>query len=185
MKFLERVSLTIFSIIILVLSLVMSLLVFGWIKVTTVAYGLQLALSVPTAVNIILVVAVILILLAIKCIFFTSRDKEDKTEGILLENENGKLLISINTIENLVKGVVSGFSNVKSSSCKVNLNRQVNNVKVELNLTVGADTVIKELSLNIQDRIKEVVKQTTELEIKEINIRIKDIENSKQTKKDE
>ena len=47
-----------------------------------------------------------------------------------------------------------------------------------------ADTVIKELSLNIQDRIKEVVKQTTELEIKEINIRIKDIENSKQTQKD-
>ena len=180
MKFLERVSLTIFSIIILALSLIMSLLVFGWIKVATITYGLQLALSIPTAVNIILVLSVILILLAIKCIFFSSRDNEDKAEGILLENENGKLLISINTIENLVKGVVSGFSNVKSSNCKVHLDRQVNNVKVELNLTVGSDTIIKELSLNIQDKIKEVVKQTTELEIKEINIRIKDIDNSKQ-----
>lgn len=184
MKFLERLSLTIFSVIILVLSLIVSLLVFGWIKVTTVTYGLQLALSVPVAVNIILVVSVIFILLAIKCIFFSSKDEEDKTEGILLENENGKLLISINTIENLVKGVVSGFSNVKSSNCKVNLDRQVNNVTVELNLTVGADTVIKELSLNIQDRIKKVVKQTTELEIKEIDIRIKDIENPKTTQND-
>ena len=91
---------------------------------------------------------------------------------------------SVNTIENLVKGVVSGFGNVTSANCKVHLNKQINNVKVDLNLTVAADTVIKELSLNIQDRIKEVVKRTTELEIKEINIKIKDIERSKVEVKD-
>ena len=135
----------------------------------------------PSAVNTALVIAVILILLSIKCLFFSSREKNDKTEGILLENENGKLLISVDTIENLIKGVVSGFSNVKSMSCKVNLDKQINNVRVDLNLTVGADTVIKELSMNIQDRIKEVVKNTTELDIKEINIKIKDIDNSKNT----
>lgn len=179
MKFLERISLTIFSVIILAISLIMSLLVFGWIKIGTIVYVLQLALSTPVTINTILVVAVILMLLAIKCIFFSSKQKEDKTEGILLENENGKLLISINTIENLVKGVVLGFTNVKSSVCKVNLDRQVNNVKVELNLVVDANTIIKELSVNLQDRIKEVVKATTELEIKEINIKIKDIENIK------
>lgn len=184
MKFLERFSLTIFSVIILVLALITSLLIFGWVKITTVIYVLQLTLSSPVAVNIILVISVILILLAIKCIFFPSKYKQDKTDGILLENENGKLLISISTIENLVKGVVAGFPNVKSSNCKVSLDRQVNNVKVDLNLTVGADTVIKELSVNIQDKIKEVVKQTTELEIKEINIRIKDIENTKQAQND-
>ena len=184
MKFLERLSLAIFSIIILVLSLIMSLLVFGWIKVSTVLYALQWVLSIPTAVNVTLVIAVILILLAIKCIFFSSKEKEDKTEGILLENENGKLLISIRTIENLIKGVVSGFSNVKSMSCKVNLDKQINNVKVDLNLTVGPDTIIKELSVNIQDRIKEVVKNATELEIKEININIKDIDNSKSNQND-
>ena len=41
------------------------------------------------------------------------------------------------------------------------------------------EPVIKELSVNIQDRIKEVVKKTTELEIKEINIKIKDIDVAK------
>ena len=121
-------------------------------------------------------------LLAIKCIFFSSKEKSEKTEGILLENENGKLLISVDTIENLVKGVLSGFANVKTSTCKVELDRQANNVKVDLNLTVGSDTVIKELSVNIQERIKEVVKQTTELEIKEINIKIKNIEAKKEEK---
>lgn len=179
MKFLERLSLAIFSIIILVLALVTCLLIFGWVQISTIVYVMQLALSRPAVINTTLVVSVILILLAIKSIFFSSREDEEKTEGILLENESGKLLISVNTIENLVKGVVAGFSNVTSANCKVYLDKQVNNVKVDLNLTVGSDTVIKELSLNIQDRIKEVVKRTTELEIKEINIKIKDIERAK------
>ena len=184
MKFLERVSLVIFSIIILVLSLIMCLLVFGWIKTSTVLYLLQSSLSIPTAVNTILIICIILMLLAIKCIFFSSKEKCEKSDGILLENENGKLLISVNTIENLVKGVLAGFANVKTSTCRIGLDKQANNVKVDLKLTVGQDTVIKELSGNIQDRIKEVLKQTTELEIKEINIEIKDIEATKEIKKD-
>ena len=182
MKFLEKLSLAIFSIIVLIISLVMCLLVFGWIKSSTILYLLQTALANPTAVNIILVISVILMLLAIKCIFFSSTAKEskEKSEGILMENENGKLLISINTIENLVKGVLSTFYSIKDSKCRVELDKQSNNVKVDLNLKVGADTVIKELSVNVQDKIKETVKQATELEIKEINIDIEDIEIEKE-----
>ena len=178
MKFIEKLSLTIFSILILILSLVMCLLAFGWLKTSTVLFLLQTALAMPTAVNIILVVSVILMLLAIKCIFFSSTTKEnsEKSDGILLENENGKLLISVSTIENLVKGVVNTFYSVKDSKCKVELDRQVNNVKVDLNLKVTADTIIKELSVDIQDKIKETVKQATDLEIKEINIDIDDID---------
>ena len=182
MKFLERLSLNLFSIIVLLLALIMCLLIFGWLQISTIGYALQLVLSNPTVNNVVLVIAVVFMLLAIKCIFFASKEKNDKTEGILLENENGKLLISVHTIENLIKGVVAGFASVTSAICHVQLEKQVNNVKVELYLTVAADTVIKELSVNLQDRIKEVVKQTTELEIKEINIRIKDIETSKEEK---
>ena len=178
MKFLEKLSLAIFSVIVLLLCLIICLLIFGWLQVSTLIYILQIALAKPMVSNILLWSSIVLILLAIKCIFFSSSEQTEKTEGILLENENGKLLISVETIENLVKGVVSGFSNVKTSTCKVKLDRQVNNVKVEINLTVKADTIIKELSANIQERIKNVVKQTIELEIKEINIKIKDIESS-------
>lgn len=181
MKFIEKLSLTVFSIIILVLSLVMCLLIFGWINITTVIYVLQTALAMPTVVNIILIISVVLMLLAIKCIFFSSdiKEKNEKSEGVLLENENGKLLISVNTIENLVKSVILSFYSVKSSNCKVEVDRQANNVKVDLKLKVKADTIIKELSTNIQDKIKENVKQATELEIKEINIDIEDIEPEK------
>jgi len=181
MKIIEKISLTIFSVIILISCLLLSLMLFNWLEIYSAYYLLQYLTSTPTATNITLVVSIILMLLSIKCIFFPSytKGKEDKTEGILLENESGKLLISIETIENLVKGVISGFQNVKSTNCKVRLDKQVNNVVIDLNLVVSADTVIKELSTNLQSRIKEVIKTTTEIEVKQINIKIKNIETQK------
>lgn len=183
MKFLERLSLAIFSVIILLLSVITCLVIFGWLDLATIMYAVQVVLNKPNATNVVLIAAVVLMLLAIKCIFFSSKEKTEKTEGILLENENGKLLISVGTIENLVKGVIAEYTEVTSANCKVRLNKQVNNVKVDLNLVVAAGTVIKDLSVNLQDKIKDVVKQTTELEIKEVNIKIKDIETNKTSEK--
>ena len=179
MKFIEKVSL--FSIIILVLSLLLCLLVFGWLEISNIYYVFKYLVSTPIATNITLGTAILLMLLAIKCIFFPAynKEKETRTEGILLENESGKLLISIETIENLVKGVLVGFENVKSTNCRVKLDKQVNNVVIDLNLVVSSDTIIKDLSTNIQNRIKEVIKTTTEIEVKQINIKIKNIETQK------
>lgn len=181
MKFIEKASLTIFSIVVLVLSLLLCLMLFGWLEISDTYYVLKYLISTPIATNISLVASVVLMLLAIKCIFFPSynKEKETKSEGILLENESGKLLISIDTIENLVKGVVAGFSDVKSTSCKVKLDKQVNNVVIDLNLIVTSETIIKDLSVNLQNRIKEVIKTTTDIEVKQINIKIKNIEAQK------
>ena len=181
MKFLERISLTLFSIIILTLSLVLSLMLFNWLDIINAYYLLKFLISVPLATNISLVVVIILMLLSLKCIFFASYNKEksEKAEGILLENESGKLLISIETLENLVKGVISGFANVKSTNCRVKLDKQVNNVTIDLNLVVSPYTIIKDLSTNIKSRIKEVIKTTTEIDVKQINIKIKNIEAGK------
>ena len=179
MKFIERLSLTTFSTIILILSLILCLIFFGWLEATTIHYFINYIASIPTATNIALSILVILMLLSIKCIFFPSytKEKEIKTQGILLENESGKLLISIETIESLVKSVVAGFPNIKAVNCKVKLDKTVNNVIIDMNLVVTSETIIKELSVNIQNKIKEVIKTTTEIEVKSIDIKIKNIEN--------
>lgn len=184
MKFIEKLSLTIFSIIILILSLILSLMLFNWIEIKNIYYVLQYIILTPVVANTALVTVIILMLLSIKCIFFPSYNKEktEKTEGILLENESGKLLISIETIENLVKGVIIGFENVKSAVCRVKLDKQVNNVIIDLNLVVSSDTIIKDLSANLQTRVKEVIKTTTDIEVKQINIKIKNIETQKEAK---
>ena len=181
MQFIEKISLTLFSMIILILSLVLSLMLFNWLDIENAYYMLKFIVSTPLATNISLVTVIILMLLSLKCIFFASYNKEktERTEGILLENESGKLLISMETIENLVKGVVTGFSNVKSSSCKVKLDKQINNVTIDLNLVVSSDTIIKDLSTNLQARVKEIIKTTTEIDVKQINIKIKNIETVK------
>jgi len=181
MKFIEKTCLTLFSIIILTLSLVLSLMLFGWLDIMNAYYLLKYLISTPIATNVSLGVVIVLMLLSLKCIFFASYNKEknEKAEGILLENESGKLLISIETIENLVKGVIAGFENVKFTNCKVKLDKQINNVTIDLNLVVSADTIIKELSTNLQTRVKEVIKTTTEIDVKQINIKIKNIEAGK------
>ena len=42
-----------------------------------------------------------------------------ETQGILLKNENGQLLISKETIDNVVKNTVAGFENVKECNTKI------------------------------------------------------------------
>ena len=95
-------------------------------------------------------------------------------EGILLENESGKLLITRDTIENLVNGVAKGFENTQSVTTKVILDKQ-NTLKVFVSLVVLQNTVINELSVNLQNRIKEVVKNATGLEVRAIDVKIKNV----------
>lgn len=181
MKIIEKISLTIFSVLILVLSLVLCLILFNWIDMGNINNIIQYLKSSQTITNTSLVVAIVLMLLAVKCIFFPSysKEKDQRCEGILLENESGKLLISIDTIENLVKGVVASFPNVKSVNCKVKLDKSINNVVIDMNLVVTSETIIKELSSDLQNKIKEIIKKTTEIDVKAINVRIKNIETQK------
>ena len=48
-----------------------------------------------------------------------------------------------------------------------------NNLIIVVNLTVGPKVIIKELSVNLQNKIIETVKNTLDLEVKEVNIRVK------------
>lgn len=61
----------------------------------------------------ILALAIVCLLCSIKGIFFESSDKKNKKNGVLMQNDNGKLLISKATIENIVQNVVSGFDSVE------------------------------------------------------------------------
>lgn len=127
--------------------------------------------------NILLTLSVVFILLAIKCIFFDSNNKQemDYKNGILLENSNGKLLITKDTLENLVNSVVKGFESAENVTTRIELDKE-NNVRVYINLSVKENAIIKELSTNLQNKIKTTIKKTSDLEVKEVNIKVKDIE---------
>ena len=88
-------------------------------------------------------------------------------------------MISKETIENLVEAVTKQYKMAKDVSSKVELDKD-NNVNIFVNLVVGSDTVIKDLSKDLQDKIKSKVKETTDLEVKQVNITVKKAVQEKQ-----
>ncbi len=96
MKVVEKITLVIYSNIILILSIIACLLVFRWLDINVVGSLMAALLLGETSSKIILGVSIVFILLSIRCIFFdpTSKQELKDKEGVLLANENGKLMIS-------------------------------------------------------------------------------------------
>lgn len=182
MKIIEKFTLTIYSIIMLIVAILSCLLIFGWLDMGLAGGLLKNVITGETSRNVLLAVNILFILLSIKCIFFNSESKEKSSirEGVLLENENGKLMISKETIENLVNSVALNFQSAQEVITKVELDRE-NKVKVYVNLTVSSDVIIKDLSSNLQNKIKEKVKTATDLEVNEVNIAVKKVANKEAT----
>ena len=173
MKFLEKLSLIIFSLIMLVISVINCLLIFGWLKLATIYSFATDILNNSAYSNAILAFSVVL---AIKCIFFSSHEKNGSNggNGILLENDNGKLMISRDTLINIVNGVAKGFESTENVITRVGMDKE-GNLKVSVELYVHQNTIIKDLSVNLQTRIKEEVKKTVDLDVKEVDIKIRNI----------
>ena len=168
MKLSSKIALVLFANLILIFCIVLCLMIFGWLDPVLVTGFLEYLTAMPTVSNITLVVSILLMLLAIKCIFFDNYDKNN------MESKSGKLLISKETLENLIINVVKGFEAAQNAQTKVIFDKE-NNIIVYLTLFVEPNTVIKELSLNLQNRIKEEVKKASDLEVKEVNITVRDI----------
>lgn len=177
MKILDKIGLIVFSNLILIISIILCLLIFGWLSVDTIYDITKIALNDPITTNVVLAISIICIVLAIKCIFFTSEKDEINgiKDGILLQNTDGQLVISKTTLEELVNSVVKGFDSAQNVTSKIVLDEE-KNLKVFVTLSVKESAVIKELSNNLQAKIKTAIKKTSDLEVKEVNISIKELQ---------
>lgn len=183
MKFLERFTLVIYSLIILILSVILSLLIFNWMDFEVVTDMVKALITGSVSSKVTLGVCVVFILLSIKCMFFdeTSKDAVKDAQGILLKNENGQLMISRETIDNMVKNAVIGFENVKQCNTKIDVNAE-NQLNITLFLVVNENVVIKELASNLQTKIKEDVKKISDLDVQEVNVKVMSLQENKKSK---
>lgn len=184
MKILEKISLIVFSIIILILSVLSCLIVYEVIEINTISEYLESWIANVVFVRTVCIVSIICFVLAFKSLFFPSKAKkrEEIKSGVLLENQDGRLLISRDTIENLVNSVVKSFPDAQDIQTKIFLDAE-NNITVFVSLFVKEDAIIKQLSSSIQTKIKETIKRNTDLDVKQVNINVKNIDNDK-TKKE-
>lgn len=186
MKIIDKIILNIYSLIILIESIIVILLIFGWAKIETIIYIIKDMLNNNIAYNIVFGISVVFIILSIKAMLFkNSRDttevvetqrKDKMGEGVLIENEDGKLLISKETIERLANSVVNNFENIQDARTKVIIYNK-KDITIVVELQILQNTVIKDLNSNLQFRIKDIIKEATELEVTEVNIKIKNIIN--------
>ena len=176
MKVLDKIALVLFSSIVLIVSVIFCFMIFGWIRLEVVTMYIEMLFANPVGTNITLGILIVFILLAIKGIFFTTESKKESNveNGILIQNENGKLLISKDTIQNIVSGVVQGFENTQDVTAKVSLTND-NNIDIDVILYVTQDAIIKDLSASLQTKIKDVIKQSIDIDIKDVNIKVKNI----------
>lgn len=177
MKFLDRLALAVFSIIVFVLAVLLCLMMFGWFDAELIISALNYLKGNEIATNVTVGVCVVLILLALKAMFFESYSKEENSkEGILLENDNGKLVVSRDTLENLTNSVSRTIKGVESVVSRVILDKE-NHLIIFINLLVKSDALIKDLSSGLQEKVKQTVKDSLGLDVKEVNIKIKNITN--------
>ena len=123
-------------------------------------------------------VAIVALLLAIKCIFFRAESEDDGRNGVTLENNAGKLVISKESLENLIANVVKEVQGIEAVSSRTILDKD-NNVVVYVTTLVSKDMMIKDVSSQIQEKIKVALKKTADLEVKQVNIKVKNITNKK------
>lgn len=177
MKFLDKLGLALFSIIVLVISIVLCLIAFGWMESTIFSILIGKVLISQTYTYVMVAVCVLLILLAIRCIFFGDQKEEEQESdnGILLQNEDGKLLITVETLKNMTQSVINEFPNITDSATGVVITKE-NNVIINVSIDVTNNTVIKEISSKLQVKIKKAIKDAADLELQAVNVRVRNAE---------
>lgn len=175
MKFFDKLGLAIFSAIVLIISITLCLIGFGWIEPSVYSILISKAYASQTGTYVLIGSCTVLALLAIKCLFFTdmtSKDDEEEGSGILLQNEDGRLLITADTLRNMVEGVITDFDEITDSITRINITKE-NDVIIEISIDVLRGTVIKDVTSRLQTKVKKEIKATTDLEIKYVNVKVR------------
>lgn len=178
MKFLDKLVLKVFSLIILVIALGIILIMTGILPINAITDQISFIVSGENNIKILIIVLAVLMLLAIKGIFFTSKSENKGKEGIVLENNSGKLVISKESLENLIASVTKEVPGADTVASKTIVDKNKNLI-IYVTAVVSKDVMIKDVSNELQQKIKDAMRKTADLEVKEVNIKIKNITSKK------
>jgi len=174
MKILEKFVLILYSLLILVISVIFCLIIFNVINIEQIKFCIDYVIKDTALTIIVLATSVICILLSVRCIFFRKKKqiKKSTNTDILLENESGRLLISKTAIENAVKNIVKE-SMQNSTEVKVTVDIDpANNISVYISVMLDRALNVRDLTLDLQLKVKDEIKQNFGLDVKQVNIKV-------------
>ena len=91
---------------------------------------------------------------------------------------NGSLLITRESISNLVESVLKKNDEIKEASVKIEFDAD-KDVIINIVAIIKDNAIIKETSSKLQENIKLAIKRATDLEVSNVNIKIKNVEQEK------
>ena len=178
MKFFEKACLVLFSIIIFGLAVVTMLILLGVIGNNVFATALTFLMSRELALKITIVVVVTLLVLSGRFIIFGTGKDEYTRDGIILENTNGKLIISKESLENMILSSTKQIKGLDYINSKTLVDKE-HRLLVAVTVIVTDEIIVKDASKQLQDTIKETMKNTADLEVSSVSITVKNIVNKK------
>ena len=179
MKFFDKLVLKIFSLIMFALTILIILVMTNVITIDTINNSIIKITDYENGIKILIASLAIIMLLAIKGLFFTSKsNNQNSKEGIVLENNSGKLILSKESLENLIYSVVKDVPGAETVMSRTILDKDKNLI-VYVTVVVSKDVMLKDITRELQNKVKDAMKKTADLDVKEVNIKIKNITSKK------
>ena len=173
MKWLDRLINFIFSLVILVVSVVILLALFNYIDTAYINSLINDYLWGADYRLIVIVTTCIVLLAALKTTIFLSDFKKKRKIPILVSTENGVIQIASETIESTAKAVAISHEEVRDVDVKMtNKNKGVD---IFMSLLVMQDTNIRTITKQIQDEVKEKIHETTGVLVLNTDIKVKNV----------
>lgn len=171
MKGFEKFILIIFSIIVIVMSIIFILASTEMISTIAIFKTTEAWLVANKGITII--TGSILALLGLIGMFSTSETMEEKKGGLAIKNETGTLYITKDTFESIIIGVTRGYPELRN--VKVDISISEKGVIANVYVMILPDTVVQTLSAKLQENIKSSVLKQTTVEINQINIKVRGV----------
>ncbi|MGN1298393.1 MAG: alkaline shock response membrane anchor protein AmaP [Candidatus Scatovivens sp.] len=178
MKFFEKACLVLFSIIIFVLAIIIILMTLGIVNTNLFTTVLNSLISKQIPLRITIVTSVVLLFISARFILFRIGKEELTKDGIILENANGKLIISKESLENMILSATKSISGIDYINSKTLLDKE-HRLLVYVTIIVTEEIIVKDVSKQLQENIKETMKNTADLEVSSVSITVKNIINKK------
>ena len=178
MRALDRLISFVFSVIMLIVSIVLILVGVGLVEPQMIIDMINEHVFVKEMItanmfNTITIVGIILFLASLKTTIFLSLFKTKDKSPILVKTGNGEVEIAQETIINTVRNVGTSFENIKDVQAKMIKKRR--GVIIFAMVMVYANSNIKEITEAMQKQVKEVIKASTGVNVLEVNIKVKNI----------
>ena len=163
MRLLDKLINFIFSLTMMVVSVVILLVTFGFASSEYVNGIINEYVWNTDYETIVLIVAFIIFLASLKTTIFLADFKKKKKMPIMVNTDNGNIQIAFETIENTAKAVAKSYDEVKDVNA-----RMVNKgkgVMIYMSILVEQDSNISAITKGIQDKVKQKVLETTGVKV--------------------